>query len=78
MEGMIHRRNPWVPESDSTPNNASQGISLARIVHWEKDNTDYWIQWTVKDDETALWAYDPVDKKVVEVLRVREKPATDN
>ena len=40
-----------------------------------KTKNDYWIQWTrTKDDNTAiLWAYDPELKKVVEVLRVREK-----
>jgi hypothetical protein len=31
----------------------------AREIEWKKDNTKYWIQWTVKDDTAILWAYDP-------------------
>ena len=32
MEGMVHRRNPWVPESESKPNNASQAITLEEAI----------------------------------------------
>jgi hypothetical protein len=32
LEGMVHRRNPWVPESESTPNNASQTITLEEAI----------------------------------------------
>ncbi|MEH6584189.1 MAG: amidohydrolase [Halioglobus sp.] len=32
LEGMVHRRNPWVPESESTPNNASQAITLEEAI----------------------------------------------
>ena len=32
MEGMVHRRNPWVPESESTPNNASQAITVEEAI----------------------------------------------
>lgn len=42
-------------------------------IHWAKTNSDYWIQWTVKDDAAVLWAYDPEAKKAVEVLQVRER-----
>jgi hypothetical protein len=45
----------------------------ARTVHWKKTNTNYWIQWTLKNDMAALWAYDPEQKKAVEILQVREK-----
>ena len=38
------------------------------------DKGTCWIQWTMKQPGTAvLWAYDPVDKKAVEILQVREK-----
>jgi hypothetical protein len=29
---MVHRRNPWMPESESTPNNASQSITLEEAI----------------------------------------------
>jgi hypothetical protein len=32
LEGMVHRRNPWVPESESTPNNANQAITLEEAI----------------------------------------------
>jgi predicted amidohydrolase YtcJ len=48
-------------------------VRPARTVYWEREDTNYWIQWTVKDDAAVLWAYDPVDKEIVEVLQVREK-----
>jgi hypothetical protein len=55
-----------------------QGIPICgdvpvRKVHWEPDNADHWIQWTIKDDAAILWAYDPDADTAVEVLRVREK-----
>jgi len=46
-------------------------LKPAEAVYWQKDNTNYWIQWTRKDDVTILWAYDPEKKKAVEVLQVR-------
>jgi hypothetical protein len=48
-------------------------VRTARKIFWEKDNTEYWIQWTYKDESAVLWAYDPLVKDVVEVLKVREK-----
>ena len=45
----------------------------AREIEWKKDNTKYWIQWTLKDDIAVLWAFDPEVNKAVEVLRLREK-----
>jgi hypothetical protein len=45
----------------------------ARTVYWKKTDSTYWIQWTLKNDVAGLWAYDPVDEKVVEILQVREK-----
>jgi len=50
----------------------------AREIYWENTDSNYWIQWTIKDDVDILFAYDPDGQKVVEVLRVREKPATNN
>jgi predicted amidohydrolase YtcJ len=44
----------------------------ARTVYWKQTDSTYWIQWTLKDDVAVLWAYDPIEKIVVEVLRVRE------
>ena len=44
----------------------------ARTVYWKKDDRTYWIQWTLKGDAAVLWAYDPIDKKAVEILQVRE------
>ena len=32
LEAMVHRRNPWVRESESTPNNASQAITLEEAI----------------------------------------------
>jgi len=32
IEGMVHRRNPWVPASESTPNNAAQAITLDEAI----------------------------------------------
>ena len=43
----------------------------ARTVHWKKTDTSYWIQWAIGGENALLWAYDPVAKKPVEVLRVR-------
>jgi len=48
-------------------------VRNARKVFWGKDKSEYWIQWTYKDDNAVLWAYDPLIKDVVEVLRVKEK-----
>jgi len=45
----------------------------ARTVHWKPDDSTYWVQWVLEDDGAALWAYDPVAKEAVEVLKVREK-----
>jgi len=45
----------------------------ARAIYWQKDNTNYWIQWTRKDDAVLLWAYDPDADKAVEILQVRNK-----
>ena len=45
----------------------------AREIYWKGTDANYWIQWTVKDNVSVLFAYDPVDKKAVEVLQVREK-----
>ena len=33
MEGMVHRRNPWVPADESVANNASEGASVAEAIH---------------------------------------------
>ena len=45
----------------------------ARTVKWKEEGT-YWIQWTLEQPGTAvLWAYDPVTKKAVEILQVRDK-----
>ena len=32
LEGMIHRRNPWVPADESVANNADQAISLKEAI----------------------------------------------
>jgi hypothetical protein len=48
-------------------------VRPARQIFWEKDNSEYWIQWTYKDENAVLWAYDPLVKDVVEVLKVKEK-----
>jgi len=45
----------------------------ARAIHWEKDGQTYWILWTLTDDAAVLWAYDPQDRKAVEILQVRDK-----
>jgi hypothetical protein len=45
----------------------------AREILWKKDNSKYWIQWTLKNDVAVLFAYDPEMQRAVEVLRVREK-----
>jgi len=45
----------------------------ARMIHWEPDDADYWIQWTIKGETATLWAFDPEAGKAVEVLQVREK-----
>ena len=46
----------------------------AREIYWAKDDTSYWIQWTLtSDDIDVLWAYDPEAKKAVEVLRVSDQ-----
>jgi len=45
----------------------------ARAIFWEKDNMNYWIQWTRKDDITFLYAYDPEVDKAVEILQVQNK-----
>ena len=33
LEGMTHRRNPWVSAAESEPNNASQAISIEEAIH---------------------------------------------
>ena len=44
----------------------------AREIKW-KDENRYWIQWTIQTNGTAvLWSYDPVEKKPIEVLQVRD------
>jgi len=48
-------------------------VRTARKIFWEKDNTDYWIQWKYKDEHAVLWAYDPMVNDVAEVLGVNEK-----
>ena len=48
-------------------------VRPARTVRWKKDGHAYWIQWTIKDDVAVLWAYDPEERKAVEVLQVRKK-----
>ncbi len=53
-----------------------QGYSFARAaraIHWKKDGQTYWIMWTLKDKVAVLWAYDPTQKKAVEILQVRDK-----
>jgi hypothetical protein len=45
----------------------------ARTVYWKSTDATYWIQWALKDDAAVLWAYDPVEKKAVNILRVRDK-----
>ena len=45
----------------------------AREIHWKKTDSNYWIQWTYKDEHAVLWAYDPLVEDVVEVLKVKEK-----
>jgi predicted amidohydrolase YtcJ len=48
-------------------------LKPARSIYWEKDNQNYWIQWTAKDDVRVLWAFDPELNKAVEILQVRSK-----
>jgi len=55
---------------------ASEGYYFlypARAIYWKKDDMNYWIQWTSKDDVTVLWAFEPEANKAVEILQVREK-----
>jgi len=33
IEGMVHRRNPWVPEGESVINNAGEAITLKEAIH---------------------------------------------
>jgi predicted amidohydrolase YtcJ len=33
LEGMTHRRNPWVSASESEPNDASQAITIEEAIH---------------------------------------------
>jgi len=72
------------PGSENAPEDINQAFSklhdqgyeyvrTARKIFWEKDNSEYWIQWTYKNDKAVLWAYDPLIKDIVEVLRVKEK-----
>jgi len=72
------------PGSKFAPGQVNKAFSLltnegyyflkpARAIYWQKDDTNYWIQWTRKDDTVILWAYDPDADKAVEVLQVREK-----
>ncbi len=54
---------------------AAQGHRYARpaqTVFWRNTDSSHWIQFTVKDDATVLWAYDPDASEVVEILRVRD------
>lgn len=44
-----------------------------RAIYWKQDNKNYWIQWTLKDNVAVLWAYDPEQKKAVEILEVKDK-----
>ena len=48
-------------------------VRPARTVYWKNTDSVYWIQWTLKDDVASLWAYDPEEGKVVEVLQVKDK-----
>lgn len=48
-------------------------LEPARKIHWAPHETDYWIQWTMKDEAATLWAYDPEGGKAVEILQVRDK-----
>jgi len=72
------------PGSKFAPENVNQAFSAltgdgyyflspARAIYWKKDDATYWIQWTLKDDVTVLWAYDPEADKAVEILRVKDK-----
>lgn len=53
--------------------NGHKFILPARAIYWEKDDANYWIQWTTKNDIKTLWAYDPEMNAVVEILQVSEK-----
>ena len=50
-----------------------QFARTARKIYWKNTNSDYWIQWTLKNEVPVLWAYDPEIKEVVEVLRIKER-----
>ncbi len=68
----------FAPEevNNAFTNLENEGYSFlrpARAIFWEKDNMNFWIQWTQKDDTTVLYAYDPEVDKAVEVLKVMEK-----
>jgi hypothetical protein len=75
-----HAVDPGAPSAPPTVNRAfaslaEQGhryVRPARTVYWRNTDSTYWFQWTVKGDVAALWAYDPVEREVVEVLQVRE------
>jgi predicted amidohydrolase YtcJ len=73
-----------IPGHSKAPTNVNEAFAAlvdkgyefvrpAREILWKKDNSKYWIQWTLKDDTAVLWAYDPEVNETVEVLRVKEK-----
>lgn len=72
------------PGSKFAPEEANQAFAAlagkgyayarrARAIYWEQDDTNYWIQWTLKDGAAFLWAYDPETGQPVEVLQVRQR-----
>lgn len=48
-------------------------IRPARSIYWKNTDSNYWIQWTSKDNKRVLWAFDPELNKAVEILQVRSK-----
>ncbi len=72
------------PGAKSAPNEVNDAFAVlsetgnnyvrpARNIYWKNTDSVYWIQWTMKDDIASLWAYDPVEDKVVEVLQVKDE-----
>lgn len=76
-----HQDHPGAASAPEEVNLAFGALSLkgyhfarpAREIYWKNTDSKYWIQWTLKDDATVLWAYDPEAKNAVEILKVREK-----
>jgi len=78
MTGSSDREQPNAPDPVRAAFGALQRKGFeyarpAREIYWKNTDSHYWIQWTIKDDDAILFAYDPVDEKAVEVLQVREK-----